>query len=241
MPVLVSADPSADDLLLELSDPGRVEGHIRFVGERPPVVVVIAWPVVAGLETQVAAEVVVRPDGSFAFERLAAGPHVIAVTAARGESRVGTETHRVNVRAGQSIRLEPELQLEGAELAVEVVGDGGEVPVAQIFLFRGAHELATVGDVNRAVVYATGALGEMGWARHGRPAILYAVPEGRHTLCGIPLPGDLKDPELRELIHPRRFDWPVHCQPLEVERGTAQLRLELELPAPAPLSSVARP
>ena len=232
LPARVARARDVADLGLELRPFGRLEGAVRFRGERPPVVRVHARAIESELGGAAAVfGVALRPDDRYVFERLAAGRYAVTLSANAVQAQAGIQTREVVVRPGETVRLESVFDQDGRTVEIEVVSEaGGTIPVAQVLVFRGRHDYATVGEL-RALGSRLKELGEIGWVYPGRPARLPGVEPGQNTVCAIPLPGDPKNPEVARQMEKHEESFPSHCQPFDLETGTGIHSLTMRVPA----------
>ena len=61
---------------------------------------------------------------------------------------------------------------------------------------------------------------------------LAGVTPGPHSLCVLPLPGDLRSPDLARELIPRELELFIECQPITVLEQPEKQRMEFLLAPP---------
>jgi len=230
--VVPGSSEDADLGTLPLMGFGKVSGKVTMGGEPLAGAQVVATQE-AGSGNQVNV-VFSGDDGSFVFERLAAGRYQLkALSSALGSALAGS----VELELGAGKRITTRIDIEVGDLTLEVTiqgTQGATIDAAQLFLFPGTVDIHVSKELQDQFLKASGGA-QMAFALAGKSASFANVKPGPHTICVIPINGDMSDPTFQKRINDNRMTLDVHCKALEVASSPKTQPVAVETPRMSPL------
>jgi protocatechuate 3,4-dioxygenase beta subunit len=216
---------------LTLAPTGGVRGKVTLGGKPAASVAVFSS---APDQPQVNSVVTTGADGRYQLDRLAPGGYTIAAMKGEGASQK-TAGKEVEIKAGAVATADIDIVSGQVELAVTITGDGGKVDVAQVFLFAGAIDVKTGGELIASYGKAAASGAQAGFAKGGSPATFKDVVAGPHSICVIPITGDLEDPQVGARIQKNVNTLAVYCRPHAVAPTPNAQAVTLAVPPMSPL------
>jgi protocatechuate 3,4-dioxygenase beta subunit len=209
---LVAKGTENAELDLALQPVGGVRGLVSVNGEPS-----------AGVNVLITSEegsahiVIVKSDerGAYYAERVAAGNFKIsAMKGSGGSSSMAATT--ATVKAGEVV--EADLTIEEGDISLEVTISGVEgatIDAAQVFLFRGAADVKTGGELNKLFL-SEASNAKMGFAFGKASAKFTKVTPANYSVCIIPINGDMNDPSFAQKLQRHVSEIAVYCQQLNI-------------------------
>jgi uncharacterized GH25 family protein len=218
---------------LTLQPVGSLHGKVTYGGKPAPgVMVVVSRP---GTRQQ---NLLVTTDseGLYLVARLPAGAHnLMAMSrAGLGGKSAGAS---VVIKPGQRARADINVEAGEIDLEVKVTGAGGAaIPLAQVFLFKGAVSPKTGKQVQEAFLgMARAGAAMMGFAKTGQPAQFKQVTPAAYSLCVLPINGDIHNPGFRDKLQKHANQLKVYCQPRTVPDSPSKQTVTITSPPMDPL------
>jgi uncharacterized GH25 family protein len=227
-----SDDPPA--ITLALRGFGSIAGKVTRKGEPVAGVAIGASSKGAGAQGQFTRT---GPDGTFAIDKVAEGPHVVNVMEQALMSMRSTSV-TVQVAAGKQTTANIEIPVGDVTLTVQVAPlPGQKVDAAQLFLFSGAVTLTT-GKQLVDGIFQSALQGTKFWLGADKPAPDFPeLVAGAYSLCALPITGDLNDTQFSQRLQENLQLLKVYCKAVRVTASPNAQRLEVELPAMVALPS----
>jgi hypothetical protein len=174
-------------------------------------------------------------DGAFAVERLPAG--VYKVTSRIGSGVAQTlASAQVTVEPGKTARVELAIATGNITLEVEIRGEAdAAIDAAQVFVFEGAARAANAKQLLALFSDGAGGGSRVAFAFPPKPAAIEGLNPGAHSVCVIPINGDMNDPTFMERLQRHSDQLAVHCRPATVAPTPATQRFTAVVPPMAPL------
>lgn len=202
-----------DDMTYELTlQPfGSVAGTVT-AGGAPTAATIMASSKSGGSQVLI---VQAGEDGTFMFERLPEGSHRINATLA-GDGVGSTKMAGADVQVVAGERASVDIAIEVGDINLEVViagVDGAQIDAAQVFLFKGKVAPTNgkeVGEVFTKMSQSGNAM--IGMSLGGKPAVLAGVAPAEHSVCVLPINGDLNDPDFAMRLQKNAQHLAVHCE-----------------------------
>jgi protocatechuate 3,4-dioxygenase beta subunit len=214
--IRVPASSVSANVELVLSPTGAVHGRVRKSGQPLAETVVIANTIGASQQNYF---VVTGPDGSFAFDKLAAGEYTLSAMLGQGGGRPKDMHFRsVDVVAGQRKEVNVDIAEGPITLSVLVQSDDGKpVAIAQIFFGTGSFEaeLTNFDQMRERNRFGDG-IGAA-YLRNqmmGAPAEIAGLVPGEYTACAMPIPADPRDQNAMQRMFSQADRLPVRCKAL---------------------------
>jgi hypothetical protein len=215
---------------LQLAPTGSLRGRVTVNGKPAGRLAVLIAPT-SGAQHIVMVQS--DSDGAFQARRVAQGP--TKVSAMKGMMGGNMTSKVVEVRSGQSERIQIDIHEGTVNLTVKLKDAAGQHPnAAQAFLFPGSVAPKTGGEVNQ-IFLGSASDAKMTFAATGEAAIFQNVPAARYSLCVIPIYGDMSDPAFAEKLQNNADNIPVYCQPIAVAETPDEQSVDFALPEPVPL------
>lgn len=197
-------------LELALQPLGSVTGTITVDGKPASGANVIASP--RGGANQMLM-VTAGADGSYAYERLARGPH--RITASIGGGLLGAANSSgkdVEVLERRNVVVDIEVEVGDIALTVIIQGkDEAKIDAAQVFLMKGQHSPTTAKQLTEAFLQNQSG-GIMQSFALGTDRVTFdKVIAAEYSVCVIPLNGDLSDPTFLARLQEKSNFLKVHC------------------------------
>jgi hypothetical protein len=211
---VVPAGPDSQVVDLRLAGVGSLGGKVRAAGKPAAEVAVIVTSRAAAKQNIM---VTTSQDGSYQVDRLAAGDY--KVTAMRGTGMGSTmAAASARVDAGKRSAVDIDIPVGDVTLAVTVKPRGeGKIDMAQVFLFTGRVSASTGKQVNEAFLAASETGGaKVENAMGANPARFAEVVPGDHSLCVVPITGDVGDPQFVQRLTQQAEKLKVYCEPRAV-------------------------
>jgi protocatechuate 3,4-dioxygenase beta subunit len=174
-------------------------------------------------------------DGTFVIEKVAEGDHKLNAARGQGLSRESTSAD-VHVAAGQRTTVKLDFPVGSLTLKVAIKGkNGAKIDSAQIFLFPGmvsAHngkeivDLALSGDQGNITFWLGGA---------DPAAFTQKQMPGEHTLCVIPINGDISDLQFQQRMQEHLDELAVYCQKANLPERPVEQTITATVPPMTPL------
>lgn len=219
------------DLNLALLDVGGVRGMVTVNGEPSAGVNVLITS--KGGSAHI---VIVKSDdrGKFYAERVATGNFkVAAMQGSGGSSSMAATT--VTIKAGEVVEAELDIEEGDVSLDVKISGVGGaKIDAAQVFLFRGAADVKTGGELNKLFLSAASSA-KMGFAFGKAPAVFNKISPANYSVCIIPINGDMNDPSFAQKLQRHVGELAVYCQQLNITEAPAKQSYNAEVLPMTPL------
>ncbi|MCG8423653.1 MAG: protein kinase [Proteobacteria bacterium] len=249
-PVLVPARSDGDGGLgehtveLRLRGLASVRGVVTLDGEdatRTANWLILLAPLAEGTDGKAFVMVAVR-EGRFSVPRLAAGRYQVNVTMGTKMESNALTARTIELEPGEVLDLDLAIKERGIRLDALVVGQyGTPIPSAQIVVMPGHFEASTIKELEMLVrersegVLVSGIRAARAGSTPGdRPGqlsfSLAGISPGQHTICVVPLSGDVKDPEFLREIFQHREDLTLHCQPWTITAEPTQQSVTIEVP-----------
>lgn len=221
-----------EEIELPLLEVGRIAGKVSINGEgKPNIQVLLTSPSSSGHI------LVVRSgaDGSFLVERTAAGEYKLSAMMGGGAS-TSMAAMQVVVKAGQEVEANLNVDEGSVTYIVKVTGiKGAKIDAAQVFLFQGAANIKTGGELNDLFLKsANNAKMEFTSDEMG-PASFKKVTPGLYSVCVIPINGDMNDPVFGQKLQRNAATLAVHCLQSEVLESPEKQSFNAVVPPMAPL------
>ena len=230
---VVPAGPQSPVVDLELAGTGSLGGVVRAGGKPAGEVAVIATSPAAAKQNIM---VQTSQDGRYQIDRLAAGDY--KVTAMRGTGMGATmAAARAKVEPGKRSEVDIEIAVGDVTLVVDVKPRGdGKIDLAQVFLFTGKVSATNGKQVNEAFLAAS----ESGGAKvqnaiGANPARFTEVSPGEHSLCIVPVTGDIGDPQFVKRLGEQAEQLKVYCEPRAVAATPKEQTHSATVPQMEPL------
>lgn len=230
---VVPAGPQSPVVDLQLAGTGSLGGVVRAGGKPAGEVTVIATSPAAAKQNIM---VTTARDGRYQIDRLAVGEY--KVTAMRGAGMGATmAAARARVDAGKRSEVDIEIAVGDVTLVVDVKPRGdGKIDLAQVFLFTGKVGATNGKQVNEAFLAAS----ETGGAKvqnavGGNPARFTEVSPGEHSLCIVPVTGDVGDPQFVKRLGEQAEKLKVYCEPRAVAASPKEQTHSATVPQMEPL------
>jgi hypothetical protein len=171
-------------------------------------------------------------DGSFLMSQVPEGPQVLTVMQAQMMSVHGT-SQQVNVVAGQTATVTIDIPVGTLTLNVTIAPQpGATVNAAQVFLFRGNLQFNN-GLVLKDNLFQAGVEGIQIWPLQ-QPSFVNLLPM-TYSVCGIPITGNILNPQFQQRIQESMELLKVYCQPVTMAAQPTVQTLTLSLPSMTPL------
>jgi hypothetical protein len=172
--------------------------------------------------------VITGADGSFVLDALAPGPYVVYPMLGGGGGRPkDMYLRRVEVTLGVRAEVAIDVTPGPVTLAIHLAADdGAAVPMASVLAIQAAVDARTMEELrdgSRLPMTPDGGRAIPMYLRQamGGDLELAGVHAGGHTVCVVPFPGPVDDPELL----------PMKCVPIEVTAAPTRQPLEVVVPA----------
>jgi len=219
------------ELTLTLLGVGSVRGRVR-IGEAP-----VPNAQILITATQGASHiVVVKSDerGEFYAERVVAGEQKVSamLAAAAGGSMAAT---MVEVSAGSEVQADLTIDQGDITLAVNVSGiDDATIDASQVFLFKGTVDVHSGSELN-ALFLKAASDGKMSFALGKQEAKFEKITEGPHSVCVIPINGNMNDPAFAQKLQRHVDQIAVYCQAVAITATPAEQSFGAVVPPMQPL------
>lgn len=174
-------------------------------------------------------------DGAFLYEQIVAGTYFVQASQAGFGSTSSAVPVEVEVVAGKRAQVTIDVPVGDVELAVTVKGKGGAtIGAAQVVLFRGTVAFKTGKDVMDGMTSGSSMVGA-NFAMGTTPVAFKDLPAAAYSVCTVPLPGDLSDPQTLMRMNEHAAEMAVYCAPVTVAAAPAKQAFTHEVPPAAPL------
>jgi hypothetical protein len=231
-PVKIPLGEDSVTIDLRLGPTGSLAGVVTAGGKPAAVQVLATAPGVARQNIVVTS----GADGAYQIERMAAGEYKVSAMVGAGMGMT-MAAKRVRIDPGKQARLDIDVPIGDITLSIQVEPKGeGTIDAAQIFLFAGKVSVDNAKSLNEAITSANEAGGvQIEFERGTTPARFTNVSSGSHSLCILPITGDLNDPAFtqRLMAHPEKLL--VVCQPHLVPESPKEQSYTARVPPMAPL------
>ena len=125
----------------------------------------------------------------------------------------------VNVKPHQEAEAVLAIEEGAVTLKVRVQGkDDAAIDAAQIFLFKGAVSVATGAELN-ALFLKAAADAKMTFAFGNQETTFEKIVAGPHSVCVIPINGDMNDPAFAQKLQRHVGEIAVYCEPLDIAQA----------------------
>ncbi len=179
--------------------------------------------------------VIAGDDGTFLYEQIAAGTYFLQASAAGFGSTSSAAPIEIEVVAGKRTTANLDVPVGSVELAVTIKGKGGAaIAAAQVVLFRGTVGFKTGKDVMDGMTGGSSMVGA-NFAAGTAPVTFKDLPAAAYSVCTVPLPGDLSDPQTLMRMNEHANEMAVYCAPVTVTATPAKQAFTQEVPPAAPL------
>lgn len=223
-------DAQAD---LQLHPFGSLEGKV-FLGKKavPGVMVVVTQK---GSRNQ-SLLVTTDNEGAYLLERLPAGSYDLMSMSGMG---LGGKSGGAKATVEPGKRAQADIRIEAGEITlnVAVLGQGGvKIPLAQVFVFKGAAAPKTGKQVQEAFLGLAKAGGAMmSFVKDGGSAQFKKVAPASYNICVLPINGDIQDPSFRARLQKHSGKLRVHCKPYVVGSSPSEQSFSANVPPMDPL------
>jgi len=231
----VAVPKGKDDATMDLRllPMGSLRGKVTYGKKAAAGVMVVATQKAARDQSLL---VTTDSEGLYLFERIPAGAYdlmAMSKTGLGGKSGGTSATVKANRRATADIHVESgEVSLE-----VKVAGaDGKQVPLAQVFLFKGGLSPKNGKEVQEVF---------LGKAKSGGAMMAFAKPPGAaafkqvtaadYSVCVLPISGDIQDASFRARLQKHANKLLVHCRPYKVAGSPKKQTFTATVPQMLPL------
>ncbi len=230
--VHIPAQEADSEIDVHLRPFGSAAGKVTVGGKQTQGVQVLATtPEASGNLMNV---VVTGKNGSFVFERLPAGDYVFkAISGAMGSAQTGSTSATIKGKRRAMVDINIDIGDISIEIAINGKG-GAKIDAAQMFLFTGMVEVKTGKEMHEKFVQAGGNV-QMTFAQAGKNAAFSKLRPGEHTICAIPIGGDLTDPTFMKRLQEHRMDLAVYCSKLDIAGSPKSQKHSIEVPPMTPL------
>jgi protocatechuate 3,4-dioxygenase beta subunit len=229
--VEIAAGAQDVDLKLVARPTGAVQGFVRLDGQPTDAVVTIMSRSAANTRFHVRT----GADGSYRFDRLAAGSYLALSGRARGTRLSGESAvmHKVEVVAGKAVDVDFDEISKGITVVLHIGGDkvqyGFGVIVQLPADFAGPMP-TTVAEARQVLAdLASSGVEREGLIVKDRAISLTAVPPGRAGACITPLRGDPNDPSVLQEMQDHMVEFPTYCQIVDVAAAPDQQDVTIEV------------
>ncbi len=213
--------PASAEVDLLLAATGAVQGSATLDGVPLADTVIIANPASASSSNFF---VTTGADGSFAVDALTPGIYgIYPMIGGGGNQPKDMYVKRIDVVAGQRIKVAIAATTGKAALEVNVVTDAGEPVLASNVIVLGmkvdAPSMGALRDGALLQTLAPDAPAVPFYIRNalGGPARVDKMKPGAYTACASPLPGDPRNPMVRQQLMMMADSLPMKCQPVTVD------------------------
>ena len=167
-----------------------------------------------------------RADGSFAFERLASGQHIV--------------TGYVPLSSQVDCGVATTARIDGGDTTVDLVLPTGAVSasfavdsaarrrIGLVYLSTASLDAKTASALEAQVQDAGAGFTCIGVTRPGAPLVIGPLPAGAYTECVVSVPHDPDDPNNAIRVQEHAASLPVTCRRVELSAG----RIALTVPLP---------
>ncbi len=219
------------ELDLPILPAGSVKGTITVNGQPSAGVDILLTS-----ESGSAHIVIVKSDerGSFWAKRVASGKVKVSAMVGTGG---GSSMVAVNVDVSPKEPAIADLEItEGSiAFAVQIKGvDDAKIDASQVFLFKGAADVHTGGELNKLFLSAASSA-KMGFAMGQGAAKFDKVSPGSYSVCIIPINGDMNDPTFAQKLQRNVDGLAVYCQQLKITETPADQSFTAVVPPMNPL------
>ena len=218
---------------LRLLPMGALQGKVTY-GDKPAAGVMVVASQKASRNQSLL--VTTDTEGLYLFERMPAGAYdlmAMSKTGLGGKSGGAS----ITVEAGRKATADIHVEAGEVNLEVDVAGDDGkQVPLAQVFLFKGGLAPRNGKEVQEAF---------LGKAKSGGAMMAFAKPPGQaqfkqvtaaaYSVCVLPISGDIQDASFRARLQKHADQLLVHCLPYRVTSSPAKQKFTATVPQMAPL------
>jgi hypothetical protein len=218
---------------LRLGPTGGVRGRVTSDGKPAAGLAVFATP---AERPELVSLVTTGSDGRYQIDRLAPGRYQLTAMLGSGMT-ARTAGAEVTIAPGQVASADVAIDRGQVTLSVSVRGLGGAtIDSAQVFLFRGAVDVKNGAELVAAFGKASAAGALQAFTRGTAPESFQGVMAGPHSICVIPITGDLMgDPQVAARVQKNVAILEVHCRPVEVAAAPLEQAVTLEVPPMKPL------
>jgi len=227
--------PGEDDAQadLQLHPFGSLEGKV-YLGQKAVsgVIVVVTQK---GSRNQ-SLLVTTDSEGAFLLERLPAGSYDLMSMSGMG---LGGKSGGAKATVEPGKRTQADIRIEAGEITlnVAVLGQGGvKIPLAQVFVFKGAAAPKNGKQVQEAFLGLAKAGGAMmSFVKDGGSAQFKNVAPATYNICVLPINGDIQDPSFRARLQKHSGKLRVHCKPYVVGSSPSEQSFSANVPPMDPL------
>jgi hypothetical protein len=195
-----------------------VQGFVRLDGQPAEAVVTIMSRHAANTRFHVRT----GADGSYRFDRLAAGDYIASSGRSRGTRLSGENAvmRKITVVPGKTVDVDFDETSKGITIVLRIGGDevqfGYGVIVQLPADFTGPLP-TTVAEARKVLAdLASHGVEREGLIVKDRAIELTAVPPGRAGVCITPLRGDPNDPSVLQEMQDHMVEFPTYCKVIEV-------------------------
>ncbi len=206
---------------LTLAPTGAVEGTVTHAGAPVPGQLVVAVPIDSP-RTRFAVRTAL--DGTYRFDALAAGAYNLAAKVDGTDASPTLRTVPVRVEARATAHADITSPGGDGRLRVTLAAPGGPVD-ARVYLFSGAVQAQTIGDIEVAMASRGDGSTRIGGAIGGAPATFDGLEPGDYTACALAAPLSSSDPNAIQRTRLRGVRNAVSCRPVSVSGAEADLTI----------------
>jgi uncharacterized GH25 family protein len=236
---IAAGDRDPPDATMTLRGFGSITGKVTSKGEPVAKAMVMVSPKGAAQIVSVQS----GDDGTYVIDKVAEGEHKLSAMRPAMMSMGAMGTKDVVVTAGQRLTADIALPVGDIKLVVEVKPKPGEtVNAAQVFLLRGTAALKWAKELMDAFTGGGAEFAGMEfWWGGPTPATFKELLPGKHSICTIPITGDMSDPVFQARLNQNSDKLAVYCAPYEIAPEPKEQRFVHEVPSMTPLPSPAPP
>ncbi len=225
-------DPGTVNLSLPLAPFGRLQGSITGLASAYHSVVFAS----DGIGSLFSGSIVfARPDGTFAFDRLAAGDYKLFLQVGHGfrPLRLLSVPARVSPGSTTTVVLDASRMQSGVEVSLDVVETHG-VPIGFVgaLLILGRVEAKNGAELNEEIARMRSDA-DMLNVQTPMPLVFSNVQPGIYSVCAIALREDAKDPDAIRRAEQDPKKLPVFCKTVTVPTAPLQVQIDVTLPPEA--------
>lgn len=228
-PLVWGAGSGQDVVRLLLAPTGSVRGRVTLAGEAVAGLAVVAQPLAAA---SVSAHGVTARDGSYRFERLAAGVYKISARSGSPPAEVRETSRQLEVVAGREILADVAVTRGAVTLEVQVTAASGELGWLGFAQAPGRLHATDAHALEAQLATSSGGASQYG-VTHAPLLRLSELSPGPATVCVVAYPRELQQPEqLAAYAERHGATLAAQCVFVEVQARPARQALAISVTVP---------
>ncbi len=175
-------------------------------------------------------------DGKFRFDKLAPDSYMVSAMSGGNPMRGMSfnDGKQVVIEPGQTATVSFEIET-GSDIVVTFAPTNGDMGSAQVFTAQNASITAkTAAQLQVQIATRTGGQSTFGIAIGGQPKRISGIAPGKHTVCAVPMPRELRGMrDSMDYLAREGDNLPVYCTKVSVTAEVPEVQVELPLEIPA--------